>query len=68
MSAHERIAYAGNENEELIAKGDISWVLRGVAGTEDAVKGTATNDAFTFIAVAVGLLISISPLLMSMLF
>jgi nucleotide-binding universal stress UspA family protein len=73
MPARDSLTYAGKENEELVAvashaKGDVSWVMGSVAKTEDDVKGAATNDTFTFIAVAVGLLISISPLLISMLF
>jgi len=73
MPAREPLANTGKENEELIAvashaKGEVSWVMGSVAKAEDDVKGAATNDTFTFIAVAVGLLISISPLLMSMLF
>jgi nucleotide-binding universal stress UspA family protein len=73
VPAREPLAYAGKENEELIAvashaEGEVSWVMGSVAKAEDDAKGAATNDTFTFIAVAVGLLLSISPLLASMLF
>ena len=72
MPALETIAYPATNNEDLVAvasraHGDPAWVFGSVANTDD-LKETAANNTFTFIAVAVGLLISISPLLISMLF
>ena len=72
MPANEGTAYAGKDNEDLIAvashaRGEVSWVL-GSVGSTDELKETSSNDTLSIIAVAVGLLISISPLLISMLF
>ena len=72
MPALETIAYQETNNEELVAVashayGEPAWVFGSVANTDD-LKETAASNTFTFIAVAVGLLISISPLLMSMVF
>ena len=72
MPALETIAYPETNNEELVAivshaYEEPAWVFGRVANTDD-LKETTTNNTFMFIAVAVGLLISISPLLISMLF
>jgi nucleotide-binding universal stress UspA family protein len=72
MPVHEGIAYAGKDNDGVIAvashgRGDVAWVL-GSVGSTDTLKETSTDNTLTVIAVAVGLLISISPLLVSMLF
>jgi nucleotide-binding universal stress UspA family protein len=71
MTVPEGITYAGKDNDGLIAvpsraKGDVTWVL-GSVGSTDEVKETSNNN-LTVIAVAVGLLISIAPLIISMLF
>jgi len=72
MPANESSAYAGKDNEDLIAvashaRGEVSWVL-GSLGSTDELKETSSNDTLSIIAVAVGLLLSVSPLLISMLF
>ena len=58
MSVHESIAYAGNDN---------AWVLGSVDST-DEVKEARSNTNLTVIAVAAGLMLSIAPFIMSMLF
>jgi nucleotide-binding universal stress UspA family protein len=72
MPVREGIAYAGNDNDGLIAvasraKGDVTWVL-GSVGSTDEVKETPSNTNLTVIAVAAGLMLSIAPFIMSMLF
>ena len=63
-------AYAGRDNDDLVAvasfaRGEVSWVL-GSVGSTDELKETSSNDTLSIVAVAVGLLLSISPLLISM--
>jgi nucleotide-binding universal stress UspA family protein len=72
MPARESIAYAEKDNGDLIAladhgKRDLAWIFGGVASTDDLKRTSLTNKNWV-IAVAVGLLISISPLLIAMLF
>jgi len=72
MPALESIAYAEKDNGDLIApadhgKGEVAWIFGGVASTDDLKRTSLTNTNWV-IAVVVGLLISISPLLIAMLF
>jgi nucleotide-binding universal stress UspA family protein len=72
MPAHEGSAYIEKDNDDLIAvashaRGDVAWVL-GSVGSTDELKETSSNNTLTVIAVAAGLLLSISPLLISMFF
>ena len=72
MPANEGGAYAAKDNEDLIAvashaRGEVSWVL-GSVGSTDELKEASSNDTLSIIAVAVGLLLSVSPLLISIFF